>query len=380
MTESHRGLTWDHPRGYNALAAAARDVAAPGLISWDKQPLAGFESHPIRDLASRYDILVLDHPHIGEAVAQDCLVPLEDAFAADEIAAWGRASIGASMASYAWQGFHWALPLDVATQVMAYRADLVGDPPRSWPEVLRLADRAPVALSVAGPHAILTFHSLAISLGREPGGDDLVEDAVAAEALDIMARLRHAAPAEAAELNPIGLLDAMASTDRIACVPLVYGYVNYARAGMGPNLVDFSDAPAGPSGARGSVLGGTGLALTRRARPDPALLDHLRWLLGAEAQCGFIPTHDGQPSARAAWHDPAVNAASHDFYRATRATTEGAWVRPRHDGAIAFQTEAASLIRRFLNRAADASRTIHALRTAWRRSRDEDAGKPEDRS
>lgn len=45
-----RALTWNHPRGYNALAAAAArpELAESGLaIAWDKQPLEGFESHPI---------------------------------------------------------------------------------------------------------------------------------------------------------------------------------------------------------------------------------------------------------------------------------------------------------------------------------------------
>lgn len=48
-----KALTWDHPRGYNALAAAARlpEAAVSSLeILWDKQPLEGFESHQIADL------------------------------------------------------------------------------------------------------------------------------------------------------------------------------------------------------------------------------------------------------------------------------------------------------------------------------------------
>lgn len=71
-----KALTWDHPRGYNALVAAAKlpEVISSGLaISWDKQPLEGFESHPIADLCARYDLVVLDHPHVGEAVGGDCL-------------------------------------------------------------------------------------------------------------------------------------------------------------------------------------------------------------------------------------------------------------------------------------------------------------------
>ena len=78
------GLTWDHPRGFNALAAAAEGVAPRGLLSWCKQPLLGFESHPIGDLAAQFDLLVLDHPNIGEAVALDCVRPLDQVFSPEE--------------------------------------------------------------------------------------------------------------------------------------------------------------------------------------------------------------------------------------------------------------------------------------------------------
>ena len=72
-----RGITWDHPRGYAALAELERldaegDTcygAAPVPLTWDRQSLAGFESHPITDLARRYDLLVIDHPGLGPAMA-----------------------------------------------------------------------------------------------------------------------------------------------------------------------------------------------------------------------------------------------------------------------------------------------------------------------
>src|SRR3546814_19706626 len=67
-----RGLTWDHPRGYNALAAAAA-TRTDGELGWDKQPPEGFEAHPIADLCARYDLVVLDHPPVGDAVAAGCL-------------------------------------------------------------------------------------------------------------------------------------------------------------------------------------------------------------------------------------------------------------------------------------------------------------------
>ena len=367
----HQGLTWDHPRGYAALAAAAEQATAEGrpVVAWSKQPLEGFESHPIADLAARFDLLVLDHPHIGEAVDSDCLVPLEDLFAADEIAAWSARTVGPAMASYDWDGRHYALPLDVATQVMALRPDLAGAPPATFDDVVRLAEKAPVAVSVSGPHALCSFFSICVSLGEEPRGEALIGDATASEALSILSRLSAAAPPGTATLNPIRLLETMATGDAIALVPLVYGYVNYARPAGGRHRVAFADAPVARAGGRhGSVLGGTGIAVTKRAKPDTALIDHLRWLMSEVAQAGFIPDHEGQPSARAAWRSERVNAAAGDFYRATLATVEEAWVRPRHNGYIAFQTAGSAILRETILDGAPPSATIARLRDAWARS------------
>jgi len=350
----YRALTWDHPRGYNALAAAAArlDEARDGLaIAWDKQPLEGFEEHPIGDLCARYDLVVLDHPHIGEAVAQRCLVPLEDLFPEDEIAAWERDSIGPSLASYRFDGRHWALPLDAATQVTAYRADLTGGPaPRSWDGVAALSERVPVALSLAGPHACLSFLSMATAFGEPPAvadPDRLVSTETGKRVLDLMALLAGRTPDTVRGRNPIGLLAHMARHDDVALCPLVYGYVTYAApADPTDKAITFADAPrATADGRPGSTLGGTGIGVSIRCDVTPALRDHLRWLLGAEAQDRFIPDHDGQPSRRAAWHDDGVNARWGGFYRNTAATLEAAYVRPRHDGYIAFQAAASAILR-----------------------------------
>jgi multiple sugar transport system substrate-binding protein len=91
-SNSFLGLTWDHPRGYVALEQAAEKARAEGLnLRWERQPLEGFESHPIEELAERYDIIVLDHPHLGDAVHGECLQPLESVFNA---AAFGRRLAG----------------------------------------------------------------------------------------------------------------------------------------------------------------------------------------------------------------------------------------------------------------------------------------------
>ncbi|TXS42051.1 extracellular solute-binding protein [Streptomyces sp. OR43] len=356
---TYTGLTWDHPRGHDALAAAAGD-----LVHWSVQPLEGFESHPVDELCARYDLVVLDHPHLGEAIASGCLRPLDDLFGREELDGWRAGSIGPTMRSYAMDGSQWALPLDAATQVSATRTDLAGEPPTTWEEVLGLASRAPVALSLAGPHAFLTFASVAVALGEEPAADpgELISDTTGRAVLDLMAGIDARAPARTRTLNPIGLLELMAGTDRLAHCPLVYGYVTYA------DRLSFTDAPAaGPGGRPGSTLGGTGLAVSSRCTPTSELLDHIRWLMSPSTQCGFLPRHSGQPSARAAWTDPAIVAA--DFYRRTTATCEQAWVRPRHAGYIGFQRAGSAVVRDALAGETSHRAAVGRLRALYRASR-----------
>jgi len=353
-----RGLTWDHPRGYTALKAAAGD-----LISWDTQPLEGFESNPIDDLCARYDLVVLDHPHLGDALATGCLTSLDDLFGADELAGWAAASIGSTMQSYVCDGRRWALPLDAATQVCAVRADLVGEPPATWDDVERISRTAPVALSLAGPHAFLTFASIAVALGEEPAADPdrLLSTGTGMGVLDLMAAIDERAPAPTRALNPIGLLELMSTSDALALCPLVYGYVNYAEH------LTFTDAPAAePGGRPGSTLGGTGIAVSSRCTPTAALIDHIRWLMNADAQTRFLPTHAGQPSARAAWADDQVNAEAGGFYRRTARTCETAWVRPRYAGYIAFQSAASAVVRDTLAGALDHRSGLDRLQELYR--------------
>jgi multiple sugar transport system substrate-binding protein len=373
----YRGITWDHPRGYAALRAAADQARAQGLdICWDRQPLEGFESRPIRDLCADYDLVVLDHPHVGEAVAGRCLQPLEAVFGPEFVRDIAVATIGPCFSSYAYDGSHWALPVDAASQVLAMREDLLdGDgPPRTWGEVTGIARERPgqVALSVAGPHALLCFMSIATALGEPPATRDSLEFiglATGRQVLGILRELWALMPAEAVGLNPIGILERMSSGDDWALCPLVYGYVNYAAPARGRGL-RFSDAPSATRGGRpGSTLGGTGIGISTRCAVDEALRRHLEWLLGPEAQTTFIPAHEGQPSARAAWHDAAVNRAHGDFYRGTLQTLEAAYVRPRHAGYPAFQSAGSALIRSGLADGTADDRLLGALQDLYEASR-----------
>lgn len=368
-----KALTWDHPRGCNALAAAAArpELAEWGLaIDWEKQPLEGFESHPIADLCARYDLVVLDHPHVGEALAGNCLRSLEDVFGDATVQALEAESIGPSLRSYRFGGAHWALPLDAATQVMAVRADLLEAPvPELWDEVVALSrTTGKVALSLAGPHAALSFLSIAAAFGDPPAETDpevLVSRHVGRPVYELMRDLANRSPRSVRDRNPIGILDHMASNDDVVLCPLVYGYVNYAAPQTGHQVV-FHDAPRRvPGGRAGSTLGGTGIGVSRRCEITPALKRHLLWLMSREAQVDFIPAHDGQPSRREAWHDSRVNARWGGFYENTADTLEQAYVRPRHDGYIAFQGKASALLRQAFEDKAPADGVLEILQALY---------------
>ncbi|MFK4789683.1 hypothetical protein [Microbacterium sp. ZW T5_56] len=334
------GLTWDHPRGRHALEAAAGDLGDGDTLRWEVQSLEGFESAPIAELARDYDLLVLDHPHLGDALSAGSLRRLDELFPDELRRRWEADAVGPSIDSYRWGGGLWALPLDAATQVSARRTALVPTAPATWEEALDLADRGLVATSLAGPHAFLSFCSIAVSVRTEAAPADALFDRQTSErALELLTRLSAHAPAGTDRLNPIGLLDRMRDHGDIGFIPLIYGYVTYSSP-----EVSFGPPPT-HDGRIGSTIGGTGIAVTYRTAPTPALLRHLAGLLEPETQRGFIPRHDGQPSMRAAWTDAGVDDAAHGFYSATLSTIESSWVRPRVPGYIPFQSHASAVVR-----------------------------------
>lgn len=373
MTAGLRGLTWDHPRGYVVLdsmaaagggpppsnsPAAGRPAAGPPPsstpIHWDRQPLEGFESRPLRTLADDYDLLVIDHPGLGEAVRDQALRPLGTLLSEAELNACETVSAGRSYASYQLAGQQWALPLDAAAQVSVCRPDLMAERPPTWEDARRAARRYHTAVGLGGPHALLMFAAICVSLGAppatSPGEPAFADPTTGTEALQLMADLVAHADPRLAGRNPIAVLDAMAAGDQggggpVYC-PLVYGYVSYQRPHPRKHALAAFDAPAGRGGnATGSVLGGTGIAVTRSCTQLGAARDHILRLMSEEVQIGLYRELGGQSADRRAWLDPEADRRSGGFYSATRRTVEAAWVRPRFAGYVAFQVAASAVLR-----------------------------------
>jgi multiple sugar transport system substrate-binding protein len=150
------------------LDALAGTLEPDVSVRWQRQPLEGFESRPLRTLADDFDLLVVDHPGLGEAVRDGALLPLDEVFSGPELAGWRSASVGASYDSYVLDGRPWALPLDAAAQVAVARPDLMGARPASWAQACQAAREHRTALCLGGPHALLMFSVICVAAGSPP--------------------------------------------------------------------------------------------------------------------------------------------------------------------------------------------------------------------
>ncbi len=337
-----RGMTWSHPRGYDPMVATAAAWAAQTgvTIEWDKRSLQDFESFPVEELARQCDLIVIDHPHVGQVVSEGCLAPLDVPGREAEREALARASVGRSYPSYTYAGHQWAFPIDAATQVMAYRADLL-QAPADWEGVIDLARQGHAVLPLLAPHSMMCFFTLTANLGHPCSVEvgELVDRNAGIEAIGMLAEIVPFIEPSNFAMDPIAASEAMARTDaEVALMPLGYGYVSYSMAGFRPRRLTFADIPL--PGAKGSALGGTGIAVSAFSMHRDPAIDYAYWVASGAVQKTLYAASGGQPGHAEAWEDDAVNAAAGNFYRETRKTLEGAYVRPRHNGYMPFQDAA----------------------------------------
>ena len=360
-----RGMTWDHSRGYDPLAAAAAawEARTGEAIAWDRRSLQDFESYPVEELARRYDLIVIDHPHVGQVAESGCLVALDAAVDAATLAEIAAGSVGGSYQSYHWAGRQWALPVDAAAQVQAWVPARIGWPIADWDELAALVAEGRASLPLRPPHSLMSLFTLCGLTGLTlDGSGDALFPAEAARAYDLLATLARQVDPAAFEMDPIAMLEAMAAPEgRLAVAPLIYGYVSYAVAGFRPGLVRFADIPSLGRGPRGSALGGTGIAVSAYAADPAGAAAFAAWVSGGAVQRDLVAPGGGQPGHADAWDADSVNAATHDFYRATRATLDRAWTRPRHRGYMAFQHAASERINAALRGGEEGSHVIAAL-------------------
>ncbi len=382
-----RGITWDHARGYEPVRAASEEFRRlrPDIrIDWEKRSLKDFGDFPVDVLAREYDLLMIDHPHVGISSAQGALVPLDLHLPADYLADQAAHAIGPSHRSYQWNGHQWALAVDAAAQVAAYRPDLIGaeKPPRSWAEVEALARSLPPGRKIGWPlcptDAMCSFLTLCAGAGGEAFFSETagIPDRVGEAALERMLGLLPLLHESSLLSNPIRMYDRMAKEDDIVYVPLAFGYSNYARSGFSEKLLRFANIPGEDGSPRGALLGGVGVAVSASSRSILPAVEFARFLASGELQRTLYARHEGQPGHGSAWRDAEVNRYTHGFFADTRDTLASSYLRPRHAAFPAFQERAGVLLHEALvhhihGKEADKSRLIEDMNRLYETVRKE---------
>jgi multiple sugar transport system substrate-binding protein len=337
-------------------------------LRWESRSLASFGDQPLAMVAGDYDVVIVDHPLVGEAAADEVLVPLDQHFDTGYLAGLADQTVGPSYHSYQCAGHQWALPVDAACQVTAFRPDLMRSIPlpRSWDEVADLALRQPqlVTLPMQSAHALSALCTLCANAGTPVGENDMWL-AEAHRAIELLRNCLRGTAARFPNAEPPEILAELAAGNELGYVPLTYGYAGYSSQAAASSGCRFADIPSGAAGLAGATLGGAGLAVPSRSPRREAALRFLQWCCSAVVQREVIAANGGQPAHRAAWEDPAVNARTHGFYTSTRATIDSAWIRPREPWWPYFQRHAGEAIRRGVVGAKPAAAIVAELRSIW---------------
>jgi multiple sugar transport system substrate-binding protein len=287
---------------------------------------------------------------------RDALVPLDSVL--DSAVLDGIAAAAVFGEAYTWHGRRWALGVDAACQVAAYREDRIdaADVPATWDDVLALAksDRGAVALPLYPSDAICALMSLSANASLAAGEEAHWLHPHGAEMLADLARLVEPV---CFDRNPPALLDAMAAEGTgIAYVPLVFGYAYLSR----PPL-RFADVPGADGRPRGAVLGGAGLAVFPDSGAVAEAAAFAAWCMDTEVQRDVLLAAGGQPGNRLVWDDPAANEVTGGFLSATRRSIDGAYLRPREPWWPDFQRDAGRLLVRLLREGTGPDGIVDAL-------------------
>jgi multiple sugar transport system substrate-binding protein len=330
-------LAWDHPRATVPLAASSQ--------AWQRltgEPLE-IQTRSLRSFgddvptAVGADLVLIDHPHVGQAAVGGAILALDDLLGAAELATLAADSAGASHASYEYDGQHWAVAIDASCQAMAVSVAW-GDEglpdPATWDAVVAVAHERPgrVALPLTPAHAISALLSLIATREVFAEGERLAAPETLGWATHMLSELAAAGPSDAFNWEPPEALERLADGELI-CIPLVYAYVGYD--------VIWRSAPAyRPYGRPGSILGGVGAAVLSGSADPTGAARLAAWLGSPAVQLELVRAAGGQPATRSAWIAPGGDP----LFAAVLPTLEASQVRPRDPWWPTFQRSAGEFL------------------------------------
>lgn len=361
-----RGMTWDHPRGYDPVVAASDAYAAEtGVqISWDKRSLQAFADAPILELAETYDFIVLDHPHVGQIAETGALLPLP-------APTDSSASTGGSAESYLWNDQCWAYAIDTACQMAAYRPDMNAPLPRSWEEFLKRDASKFRALTPLLPvDAFDMFMTLVAGRGGEAmpaDSQNFVSEGNGTYALTVLRALYQLGPDAQVDMNPIHVFETLSETDDFTCAPCLFGYVNYARPGFRTHQVAYFDMPLCEGFYRPrAILGGAGIGVSAKTAHTEAAIHFAQWIASPEVQSGVYLENNGQPANRHTWLNQQSNPTVAGFFKGGFNTIDNAWTRPRDVWFLSYVDDVCAIMPDFFRKSIPIDDFLAILNSLYR--------------
>lgn len=351
-----KGITWDHPRGYEPLRATSQafsELHKEVIIEWVIRTLKEFGDMPIENLIEAYDLITIDHPYMGQAHENQLLISLENAISHRDLEELEQNSVGPSFASYRFKGHLYALPIDAAALVAAFRRDLIEtfriELPTVRADLFNLYSKIPKGHNVAWALCPTDLWCTFLTLCAQDAGNYFIKNQRFDEKLgaailnELKEHLNYLHP-ESMNWNPIQILDVMASADEIVYAPFLFGYSNYSRTGFADKLVLFTNSPTNPKNSISTILGGVGLAVSSNSKNSDWAVAFARFTANGLTQKGLYTLNGGQPGHLEAWKCPKNHALCHGFFLNTLPTMEKAYVRPQHPGWNKFQEQAADML------------------------------------
>jgi multiple sugar transport system substrate-binding protein len=373
-----RGITWNHSRALPPLVAASQrfEELHPGIkILWEKRSLDEFGHADLATLSRSYDLLIIDHPMLGDVHRGEILTDLQPRLSSEALADLESDALGPCLESYRYEHRLYALPVDAAAPAASFRTDVLAHNdhqiPTKWEHLIEIARQGLACMPGFPADLFLNFMGMCVTRGGTLVTEDqLFDQGIALRCLEEMRELASYMPEIIYAMNPIALYETMASGDEIAYCPFAYTYSNYSRPGFAANILQFSN----PVTLRGgypmrTVLGGTGISVSGKSAHMEEAVEFCVFVAGRQCQSNLYGICGGQPASKSAWEDPLLNRVSNGFFENTLASIQTAYVRPRYAGYIALQRSAGLPIIDYLHKGITALQALQRIEQLYRESR-----------
>ncbi|MFY0628479.1 MAG: carbohydrate ABC transporter substrate-binding protein [Reichenbachiella sp.] len=353
-----KGLTWDHPRGFDSIVAATSlfEQSYPDIrITWCKRTLKEFGDQPLDQFINENDLLMIDHPFVGEAHKNGLLSKLEPLMSAHFLAEQAKMHVGKSFESYTYQNHQYALPIDASAQFSAFHADvfLEKDIPRKWDQFLEMLSQYSFSKKVIWPLcptdlwcSFLTLSAQIAGVKKKVFNENGLEQDIAQKAIEFLKNASENIPRVNWKLNPIQALELM-TKGNYAFSPILFGYISYSK---NRSPIRFANSIAYNPDQPISLLGGVGLAISACSSHQRECAEFLKFVLRDEILSGCYFENSGQPSNLSSWQSTGLNKQSENFFANTMETMKHAYVRPRVSGFNQFQETASHFLHKNLRK------------------------------